>query len=159
MKKLAPLHLPRMRVEGLVIDELPDEVLVYDLKRHKAHCLNQTAAMVWHHCDGESGSAQIAQRLTRELQTPFAEDLVLLALVQLEKLHLLEESKSMPPELPRLSRRRMIRNLGLAAAVAVPVVTSIVSPTPVEAGTCAPAGSPCSDPRGCCIGCNGSTCV
>ncbi len=28
------------RRDELVVRELPDEVLVYDLRQHKAHCLN-----------------------------------------------------------------------------------------------------------------------
>ena len=40
---------PRARTEGLVVTELPDELLVYDLERHRAHCLNPTAALVFKH--------------------------------------------------------------------------------------------------------------
>ena len=32
--------MPRARQDELVVEELPDETLVYDLKRHKARCLN-----------------------------------------------------------------------------------------------------------------------
>jgi len=39
--------LPRARKDGLVIKELVNETLVYDLERDEAHCLNQTAALVW----------------------------------------------------------------------------------------------------------------
>src|SRR2546423_15689116 len=42
---------PRARDARLVIQELPDELLVYDLERHRAHSLNRTAALVWRHCD------------------------------------------------------------------------------------------------------------
>ena len=38
---------PVARKSGLVVQEMPDEVLVYDLNSNKAHCLNQTAASVW----------------------------------------------------------------------------------------------------------------
>jgi hypothetical protein len=157
MERIAAAPLPRKREHQLVIDELPDEVLVYDLDRHKAHCLNQTAALVWQHCDGKSGASQIARRLTKQLRAPFNEDLVWLALRQLEKLHLLEQSISLPPEFLGMSRRQMIRNLGLAAAVAVPVVTSIVAPTAAEASTCVSSGQPCSSSITCCsvLGCNG----
>jgi hypothetical protein len=159
MKKLAPAHFPRMREQRLVIDDLPDEVLVYDLDRHKAHCLNKTAAMVWRACDGHSSAAAISRRVTRDLRAPFSRDLVWLALRQLETLHLLEQSLSLPPQFLGMSRRQMIRNLGIAAAVAVPVVTSIVSPTPSQAATCAGRGESCLT-KSCCSGlsCNGGTC-
>ena len=38
-----PLN-PIARSNGLVVQEMPDEVLVYDLDSNKAHCLNETAA-------------------------------------------------------------------------------------------------------------------
>ena len=158
MERIAAAPLARKRERHLVIDELPDEVLVYDLDRHKAHCLNQTAALVWQHCDGTSTPSQIARRLAKKLRTPFNEELVWLALGQLERLHLLEQSISLPPELEGMSRRQMIRRLGLVAAVAVPLVTSIVAPTAAEASTCIPSGHSCSSSIMCCsaLGCNGT---
>jgi hypothetical protein len=156
MKKIPPPHLPRMREHGLVIDDLPDEVLVYDLDRHEAHCLNRSAALVWRSCDGRSAPADIARRLTVELDALFSEDLVLLALNQLEKQNLLEQPATPAAQFVALSRRQMVRRLGLAAAVAVPLVTSIVAPTAVEAATCQASGNPCVPSKLCCsvLGCN-----
>ncbi len=37
---------PRARTSGLVVKVLGDEVLVYDLARHRAHRLNHAAAAV-----------------------------------------------------------------------------------------------------------------
>ena len=161
MKRIPPAPLPVLRKDGLVIDDLPDEVLVYDLESHKAHCLNRSAALVWRCCDGKSSSADIARTLTAELETQFSEDLVLLALNQLEELHLLEQPEAMPVQFAVLSRRQMVRRLGFATAVAVPLVTSIVAPTAVQASTCIPSGQPCSGTVLCCspLGCKrNSTC-
>ncbi len=33
---------PSARRKDLIIEELPDEVLVYDLNTDRAHCLNKT---------------------------------------------------------------------------------------------------------------------
>ena len=160
MKRTPKAQLPQLRQHRLVVDDLPDEVLVYDLDRHQAHCLNRTAALVWRSCDGQSTPADIARRLTAELDTPISTDLVLLALAQLESQHLLERDEAMPAHFAVLSRRQMVRRLGLAAAIAVPVVTSIVAPTAVQAATCNPPGAPCSPTIACCsvLGCTGSTC-
>ena len=38
--------LPTARKNDLVIQELPDELLIYDLSRNKALCLNQTAKLI-----------------------------------------------------------------------------------------------------------------
>src|SRR6266852_2495799 len=140
MKPFDPAHLPRMRKKRLIVDELPDEILVYDLDRHKAHCLNHTAALVWRRCDGRTPPREIARRVQGDLDQPFSEELVWLALRQLNQIHLLAEPVGLPPKLAGMSRRRMVRTLGIAAVVAVPLVTSIVAPTAAEAGTCATSG-------------------
>lgn len=169
MKRIAPAHLPMMRQQDLVIEELPNEVLVYDLVRHKAHCLNLTAALVWKKCDGRTAPQEIARFLEKELQAPFPEEMVWLALRQLESLHLLEQAITLPAQLAdlsqrqmvRLSRRQMVRTLGIAAAVALPLVTTIVSPTPAQAGSCVNFGENCQA-LPCCSGqgvCNGTTCA
>ena len=41
---------PSKRTGRLIVREIPGEVLVYDLVRDKALCLNQTAAAVWNLC-------------------------------------------------------------------------------------------------------------
>lgn len=150
MKRTTGVHLPRMREQRLIIDELPDEVLVYDLDRHKAHCLNRTAALVWRRCDGKTRPAEIARHLQSELDQPFKEEMVWLALRQLNQIHLLAEPVGLPPQLAGLSRREMVRTLGIAAVVAVPLVTSIVSPTAVQASTCKPKNATCSTSAECC---------
>lgn len=147
-------HLPQMRAHGLAVDDLPDEVLVYDLEQHQAHCLNRSAALVWRCCDGRSSAAEIARRLTVEVDAPFTEDLVWLALSELEKRQLLEPARPLAAPATALSRRQLVRRLGFAAAVAVPLITSIVAPMAVEAATCVPSGSPCSPTVLCCTVCN-----
>ena len=43
---------PVARRTGLVVRDLPGEIVVYDLDRHQAHCLNRTAASVFRGADG-----------------------------------------------------------------------------------------------------------
>jgi hypothetical protein len=157
--------IPRARREGLVIQELPDEVLVYDRERDKAHCLNQTAALVWGYCDGKTTVPTMARHLERDLNTDIVDEkIVWYALDQLSKDHLLEDNIVPPDLLAGMSRRQMVRVLGVAAAVvAIPMVTSIIAPTPAQAATCLPSGSACSSSAQCCSGnCAGApsgTCV
>ncbi|MCA1593965.1 MAG: PqqD family protein [Acidobacteria bacterium] len=82
---------PRARADNLVVRELPDEVLVYDLERHRAVCLNRTAALVWKHCDGRRDAAGIARHLRGQLPEAMPEELVWLALERLGREHLLCE--------------------------------------------------------------------
>jgi len=123
------------RDEELVIQELPDEVLVYDLKNHKAHCLNGTAAFVWNHCDGKSSAGDIAKLMETEWRTPVSEDAVWFALDKLGKAELLQERITLPPSKAGMSRRSAVRRLGFGALLAVPVVMSIVTPTAAALGT------------------------
>ncbi len=152
--------IPTARRDGLVIRELADELLVYDTQRDKAHCLNRTAALIFHHCDGLSSPTEIAHSLSLELNAPVDEKMVWFALEQFSKDHLLEEQVQIPQLMSGMTRRQMVRALGLAAVVAVPLVTSIVAPTPAQAATCLPPGSACTSSAQCCNGlCSGGTCA
>ena len=125
---------PQARRDGLVVRELPGEVLVYDLERHQAHCLNETAAAVWRHCDGETSPSEIGFRLAREFATPVDEDVVWLALEDLGKLQLLEAPVVRPE--PGLSRADVVRRAGIMASlIAVPTVFSMLAPT-AQAAVC-----------------------
>jgi hypothetical protein len=122
-------HLPVARKNDIVVQELSGETLVYDLRQHKAHCLNQTAAIVWSHCDGETDVASIASTLSNELHRAIDEDVVWLALKQLQKVGLLEREAVAAGAKSNVSRREVIRRLGTATALALPLVTSVVAPT------------------------------
>lgn len=145
--------LPRARTDNLVVHTLPDEVLVYDLKRHKAHCLNQTAASVWERCDGRTTVAEMASQLGRDLNTPVHEDVVWLALERLENVHLLQEHTPTFMGESGMSRRKMVRQLGLSAAIAIPAIISIVAPEAAQAATLLPNGTPCTASSQCIDGC------
>src|SRR6266705_4019616 len=133
MKREMDQSLPEARREGLVVQELSGEVLVYDRERNKAHCLNPTAALGWRHCDGKTSVAQIARAIAEETNAPVDEDLIWLGVEQLSKTHLLRERAMMPEHKTGLSSREVMRRIGLTAAVVLPVVTSIVAPTAAQA--------------------------
>jgi Coenzyme PQQ synthesis protein D (PqqD) len=145
---------PLARKEGLVVQELPDEVLIYDLETNRAHCLNETAALVWQSCDGRKNISQIAQALSVKVNAKLDEKIVWFALNQLSRNDLLVDAPSPPSSLNGMNRRELVRALGVI--VAIPVVASIVAPTPAEAATgCATVGQACggSNPM-CCSGCS-----
>jgi hypothetical protein len=153
---------PARRTGGLLVTEVMGEMLVYDLGRHRAHCLNPPAAVVFKHCDGTRGILELARVLHRELGTPADPDCVWLALDRLGKADLLRERVRRPPKAGRLSRRALIRRLGVA--VLLPAVTSVLAPTPAEAAaTCVSDctgqvfGTPCSStaPANCLCTCDG----
>jgi hypothetical protein len=135
--------LARRREDDLVVRELDGETLVYDRRRHKAHCLNRAAALVWRRCDGATSVADLAKLLHEHLQMPADDAVVWLALDRLGRAHLLAERVEQPP-VERFSRRDLARKLGIATVV-VPLVMTILAPT------AAAAGSPCSG-RPPCVG-------
>lgn len=137
---------PLARKEGLIIQELPDEVLVYDAANDKAHCLNETAALVWKHCDGNKDVAEIAKLVGKELNAAVKDEFIWLALDQLEKESLLEKKADFSLQTIGVSRREIIKRIGLASVVALPIVTSLLNPMSAKAGTCNQPCTPTSIP-------------
>src|SRR5271169_2417452 len=144
---MATNPLPKAKTAHLIVREIDDETLIYDLTRHAATCLNEFAAKVWRRCDGTTSVADIADSLGED------ERAVWLALHQLTKAQLLTEAIAFPPGMSATKTRREIGGrLGLGAAA---VVASIVAPMPAQAASCGTFGQPCTGGPGhgtCCAG-------
>jgi hypothetical protein len=145
---------PQARTDGVVVVDLPDEVLVYDEARHRAHCLSPTAALVWKQCDGRTTVAALGRRLAahpggRSLDRATVE----LALAELARARLLVEPAVRRADGSRLTRREVLRRAGLAAAAAVPLVASVTVPAVSSAASCLPFGAACTSGSECCSGC------
>jgi len=145
-----PNRLPTARRDHLVIRQLDDETLVYDMDRDEAHCLNQTASLIWNHCDGKTTASQAARWLKAELGTPVDNDLIWLAVKQLQQFHLVEPTKTFPS----VSRRDLVLKYA-PVALALPVIMSISAPAPAQAATCGGQGAKCGiGLPPCCAGCS-----
>lgn len=142
---------PLARQSSLIVKEVDEETLVYDLEADKAHCLNSTAAQVWKSCDGKTSVKEIASQLSSPDRAPVDENLVWLALDQLEKFKLLDEAPAKPAMLAGLTRRQMVARLGIAA-VALPAIVSIVSPHAYAQASLRPPGTCCVNPNDCTSG-------
>jgi Coenzyme PQQ synthesis protein D (PqqD) len=157
-------YAPKAREEDLVVESLGDETLVYDMRSHKALCLNRTAAAVWNRCDGRSTLGKMADGLEQELHTPVSVNVVWLAIEELGRAKLLSNRPASSVPAQALTRRAAIKKIGLGAAIALPLVTSILVPTAEASTTCVASQTPCS-PGGvpCCnsapCNCSGSTCL
>lgn len=131
---------PMARQNGLVVQEMPDEVLVYDLDTNKAHCLNNSAALVWRACDGTNSVADIVRQFESNGAGKVTEDFVWLAIDQLNENNLLEGTVA--PRFSGQSRRQVLKTIGLASMVAIPVIASLVAPqSALGSVSCA-----CTDP-------------
>ncbi|NOT47855.1 MAG: PqqD family protein [Acidobacteria bacterium] len=126
---------PVARKSGLVIQEVPEEVLVYDMNTNKAHCLNKTAALVWRSCDGNRSVSEIANHVGSLSGERVTDDFVWLAIDQLNENDLLE--KQIEADFRGLSRRDVIKRIGLTSMVALPVIASLIAPpTAMAAASC-----------------------
>ena len=152
-------NLPIARKDSLIVKELPDETLVYDTQRDKAHCLNSTAALVWKNCDGKKTVDQLRELMEQDAGARVPEEMVWLALDQLETFKLLDEAPVKPELLSGMSRRNLVKRIGFAA-IAIPVIISISAPPASAQASKVPPGGCCTTNADCqsnnCA--NGGTC-
>jgi len=143
---------PVSRQRELVIQKIDNEFLVYDLRTNKAHHLTETAAFIWQHCDGKNSISDLKTLVENKFDTKINEDFIWLALDQLNRENLLEG------KIPSygISRREVLKKIGVAAMVALPIVASLSVPnTALATSTCGNICSP-ANPKTCAPGC---TCV
>ena len=131
---------PRARTADLVVQEVGNETMVYDLLTHKAHCLNQTAAHIWKTCDGESSITLISQRISTDLGAGVDDDFVMLAITELSQRGLLA-NEEIQPRMP--NRREVLRKVSFGI-VAAPIILTLVAPSAMAANSCA-----CVNPGSC----------
>lgn len=155
--------LLKARSEGLITKEVEGELLIYDRARDRAHCLNESAAAIWKLCNGRRSVSEISAQwaVSSEQNPESSERIVWLALDQLRRSHLLEETNGKtfwPPalsEITSMSRREAVRRIGLSAAIAMPLVIAMTAPTPAEAAaSCKHHCDTCSSPIECCGTCS-----
>jgi hypothetical protein len=132
---------PEARREGLLTEQIADELVVYDQERNLVHRLNQSSAVVWRHCDGKKSIIDLAAIMREELSPVADDDLVWVALDRLGAAKLLQEPLDRPAADSRQSRRQVVRKVGRVGVLAMllPVVTTLAVPTPAQAqsgGTC-----------------------
>ncbi len=124
--------LPRARKDGLLVEQLGEELLLYDRDSHTAHCLSPIAACVWRHCDGERDVTELAEL------TGASESLVADALHELREKDLLAaEPPIMQSTVPGESRREAIVRVARygAAAAAGSLIVSATAATPAMASS------------------------
>ena len=152
---------PMARKEGLVVQSVDEEILVYDLETNKAFCLNSTSKAIWNACDGEHTISEIARVVEDRLNEKVETKVVRFALDQLEKEGLVTGYS--PEKGNQVTRRAAIQRLALSSAVALPVVASLIAPPAYMAQSgCVPAamnppGCPCTMPSDCTSSCGMTT--
>ena len=150
---------PKSRSQNLVLQEIDNEIMIYDLNSDKVYGLNETSASIWGMCDGKRTIAEISDQMSEKLQMPVSEDYVWLALHDLQKQNLLVDGFEIENKFAGMSRRQVIRKIGFSSMAALPVIYSLVAPTAVTAASgpvcvnCTRAwnGSTCASPTGCMV--------
>ncbi len=152
------MEKPVARKEELVVQNVNDEILVYDLRTNKAYHLTETAAFVWGACDGKNTAEGIRQKLEERFKSKVNEEFVKFALEQLSENNLLKERLQSPLS---ISRREVLKRIGVASMIALPIVTSVIVPNTALAAvscvgqTCAAVPPQCPDP----CSCSGGICI
>jgi hypothetical protein len=142
MSKITPIA----RKSEIVVQDLGNELLIYDLKANKALSLNQTSALIWQLSNGEKTIDEIAVETSKKLNAKVTDEFVWLALWRLKKENLIETEIS--NIYGNSTRREVIKKVGFASMVALPVISSVIAPTAIYAAS----GNNCSgiaDAPGC----------
>jgi hypothetical protein len=134
-------------VHDVIVSELEQEVLIYDLGKHRAHCLSLPAYQVFRSCDGTRDQGDLAAFLKVEL-----------SLVERTVDELVRAGLVIPPRghARRFGRRRAMKQIALTAglSVAMPMVWSIAAPSVAQAAS---VNCP-TNPGGCKANNQGSCC-
>ena len=117
-----PQQITTVRAEAI-----GDGLGLHDWHRGETYVLNATTSLVWQHCDGKTTRQQLAWLLqtTFNVSQQQAEELLGLALDELESAALLRQAEKRPPT---LTRRQVISRLTAAglSLVLMPIVAPAV---------------------------------
>lgn len=145
-------RFPLARTRDLITQNLEDELLIYDCRINKALSLNKVSKFVWENCDGSNDLSALAEKIGRSLSHPITEEAIWMAIDQLKKEDLMESVGEESTRFDGISRRELIRKVGLTSAVALPMICAIIAPSAAHAqsigllanGTSCSANSECS---------------
>jgi hypothetical protein len=119
---------PLARSEDLVVEEVGDDLLVYDLYADKAHSLSAPAARVWQHCDGKTSVEALSAELDMDA------DAVARALDELNGCELLDTGPSDVGATGTTRREASIKLAKVGGAVAAaPLIVSLALPATAAA--------------------------
>ena len=144
--------------DNLLVETLPEETLVYDLDRHRAHCLNPQAALLLDRADGTRTVLDLSGVLDASGLGPASEDTVRIGLDRLRRAGLLVWDDPFEAEDSTIqSRRAAIRKMATLGLV-LPAVMTVVSPATAQGTGLVPGRcKQLEDVGGCCR--NRKTCI
>jgi hypothetical protein len=124
---------PLARKRDIFVENLPEEVVLYDKSNDKVHCLNRTAAAIWESCDGTRTVDELAHIARAKLGVPPGRKVVMQALAELDRAGLLEAGGVMVPDAALTSRREAVGKIALASTA---LVATIIAAAPAAHASC-----------------------
>ncbi len=121
------MKLPQAQIKDIILQEVENELLIYNLTTNKAYSLNSTAKLVYQSCDSKTSIAELAKRHNLN------NDLIFLTLDELKKEDLLDDNSSYKSPFAGLSRREVVKKVGFTTLVALPIIASVVAPSAIMA--------------------------
>jgi hypothetical protein len=146
--------LPQVRA-GLLRHQLDGQVLIYDTREDCVHLLDTTTGHVFELLEQGGRSREgIVAELAARMNSIEGESLLQLSLDELRKADLLVAAQAHTEPLSDISRRDLVRKLGLAGAAAllVPTITTLTATRAYAQASCLPSGHTCAggSPPACC---------
>lgn len=118
---------------NLLVEEVLDETLVYDLDGHRAHCLNAPAGFLLRNADGTRSVEDLVAMARSEFGADTGPKAVEVGLERLRRAGLIEWDGARRA-VEGIDRRRMLKQLA-AIGVVLPTVLTLASPFPAQAAT------------------------
>jgi hypothetical protein len=154
VRKQTSIARPVARAEGLLVESVGEESVIYDLDTKEAHCLKPLASAVFMYADGSRTISEIAELAAYRLETPVTEADVADAVVQLETCSLLDSGPlAVRDGLSRREAMSKFAKIGVAAT-ATPLIASVIAPAAAVAGSKIPTGECCGHLPDTCTGGN-----
>jgi len=148
VRKQTAISRPIARTEGLLVESVGDETVVYDTEAREAHCLKSLAGAVFTYADGTRSAADIAELAAYRLGTPVTETEVADAVAQLHTASLLDTGPIVIHNGNGLSRRDALKRFGAVAGVAAatPLIAT-VSASAAPGDSKIPTGGCCGNTK------------
>lgn len=125
---------PVARTERLVVENVGDEAVIYDLDTNVAHALKPLAAAVFMYADGKNSPAEIAELVSYRVDASVSEDDVNDALAQLDSLSLLASPVIQVID-GGLSRRDALKAFA-AVGAGTALISSVAAPAALAGSSC-----------------------
>ncbi len=136
--------IPVIRTKKLLIQQIGDEVVIYDQENYESHCLTSFVASVWRFCDGKNTVEDIIRLLEPRLTISSNEDinaneLVRQSLDEMEQKGLIKEYLPGSKTDSAFSRRKVLKTSVLVGGFAIgsmsPLIKTILAPEPAMASS------------------------